>query len=191
MRRLVVIPLALAALCLSGCQAGLDTSQVSAGTAASPTSPATTTTPAAVGVSESPTPTTTPTTTPPPTATPSPTSTPTPLRVISPALHTRYACAVAAGKFPTMKKGVRFTARITAVNRGNIGASVLLKVTWTGGKVLHRAKRISVGYGKKVKLTLNAPTNPHQVTAFRANRDSRCVMTAKVLSYVGKPSPAK
>jgi hypothetical protein len=90
-----------------------------------------------------------------------------------------------------MKKGVRFTAQATVVNRGNIGASILLKTTWTGRATLHRAKKISVGYGKKVKLTLNAPTSPSEVTAFRANPPSRCDVTVKVLSFVGKPSPAK
>jgi hypothetical protein len=90
-----------------------------------------------------------------------------------------------------MTKGVRFTAQITVVNRGNIGASTLVKVSWTGRALVHRAKKITVGYGKKVKLTLNAPTSPPEVTAFRANRNGRCLVTAKVLSFVGRPSPAK
>ena len=174
MRRLV-IPLALAVLCLSGCQTGPDTLAAAAETSPEATSPATTT------PAESPTPATTP----------SATSSPTPIRVISPDVRTRYACAVAAGKFPTMTKGVRFTAKIIVVNRGNIGASTLVKVSWTGRALVHRAKKITVGYGKKVKLILNAPTTPAEVTAFRANRAGRCVVTAKVLSFAGKPSPAK
>ena len=170
MRRLV-IPLALVVLCLSGCQTGPDTLAAAADSPPEVTSAA---------PSESPTPETTP----------SATSTPTPIRVISPDVRTRYACSVAAGKFPTMTKGVRFTAKIIVVNRGNIGASTLVKVSWSGRALVHRGKKITVGYGKKVKLILNAPTTPAEVTAFRAKRAGRCVVTAKVLSFAGKPRPA-
>jgi hypothetical protein len=58
-----------------------------------------------------------------------------------------------------MTKGVRFTARAILVNRGNIGASVLLKATWIGHAPVHRAQTISVGCGKKVRVSNNAPAS--------------------------------
>jgi hypothetical protein len=163
--RHLVVPLALAALLVSGCQASPDAAPITAevSTSASPT----------------------------PSATPTPSSTPTPGEIISPDLNTSTSCSVTAGKYPTMTKGVRFTARSTVVNRGNIGAAVVLKATWTGHAVVHRAQTISVGYGKKVKVTFNAPTSGSEASAFRANGVSRCGVTVKVLSFLGKPRPAK
>lgn len=172
--RPMVVPLASAALALValflvGCQA-------------SPNTP-----PVAVDLSADPTPSASPS----PSATPSPTATTTPAEIISPDLTTSSACSVAVGKFPKMTKGVRFTAETTVVNRGNIGATALLKATWTGTAPVHRAQTISIGYGKKVKVTFNAPTSPSEVKAFRANGDSRCDVTVKVLSFLGKPRPPK
>lgn len=90
-----------------------------------------------------------------------------------------------------MTKGVRFTARSTVVNRGTIGAKALVKATWIGKDTVRRAQTISVGYGKTVKVTFNAPTSATGATAFRAKGANRCEVTVKLLSYLGKPRPAK
>ena len=90
-----------------------------------------------------------------------------------------------------MTKGVRFTAQSTVVNRGNIGAAVRLKATWMGRAPVHRAQTISLRYGKKATVTFNAPANAREATAFRANRGTRCDVSVKVLSYVGKARPAR
>ena len=90
-----------------------------------------------------------------------------------------------------MTKGVRFTAQGTVANRGNIGASVQLKATWMGSARVHRARTISVGYGKKVTVSLNAPTTASAAAAFRAKGKGRCEVTVKLISFVGKPRPTK
>ena len=171
MRRLV-IALALAALLVSGCQTSPDTTAVDPGLTSSPT-------PSTTSPSASPTPSETPT----PTRTPSP--------VVSPDLITKSTCSVATGKYPKMTKGVRFTAQGTVGNRGNIGASVQVKATWVGKAVVHRATTVSVGYGKNVTVTLNAPTTAAEVAAFRAKGKGRCQVVTKLLSFVGKPRPTK
>lgn len=90
-----------------------------------------------------------------------------------------------------MTKGVRFTAKSTVVNRGTIGAKALVKATWIGKDTVRRAQTISVGYGKTVKVTFNAPTSESGVTAYRANGASRCEVTVKVLSFFGKARPTR
>jgi hypothetical protein len=166
--RYLVVPLALVALTVTGCHSGPGTA------------------PAALGaVSDSASPTATPS------ATPSPTTSATPSRVISPDLQTKTTCSVTAGKYPTMTKGVRFTAQSTVVNKGNIGAAIQLKATWIGTTKVHRAQTVSVGYGKKAKVVFNAPTNKSGAAAFKKNGAGSCDVAVQVLSVIGTPSPTK
>jgi hypothetical protein len=172
--RCLVVPLTLAALCLTACQTSVDTPPVAVEESASPTASPTPSVAAEASASATP-------------STPSPTSTETPSLLASPDFRSKSKCSVEAGKYPTMNKGVRFTAQTTVNNRGNIGGSIQVKVIWTGKAQVRRARTISVGYGKSVKVILNAPTNAGGVTAYRANGSSRCEVTVKVLSFLGKP----
>jgi hypothetical protein len=168
MMRYLVVPLALVALAVSGCQSGAPAQAQAAG-----------------GVSNSARLSATPSTT------PSPTSTPTPSRVISPDLQIQTTCSVASGKYPGMSTGIHFTAESTVVNQGNIGASVRLRVTWIGTSTVYRVQKVTVGYGQHKKVTFNAPTTPASASAFEKAGTRRCGAIFKVLAIVGNPSPTK
>lgn len=165
--RYLVVPLALVALSLSGCQGGTQAAAQGDGGVSN-----------SARVSAS------------PTATPSLSSSPR-NRVISPNLQAQTTCAVVPGRYLHMTKGVRFTAKSTVVNEGDIGANVRLEVTWSGSSVIHRVQRFVVGYGQSKTVTFNAPTTPSGAAAYKAYGPRNCEATVRVLALVGSPSPTK